>query len=225
MGRSDVTANRLWWASLGASIHPTTIQEPYGQMFRISKVIACALFLGMACRPVLAEVTRVQIEQRQTLAGGMRFGQVGAYESISGRLFFEVDPDDPINQRIVDLQFAPRNANGRVEFWADFFLMQPVDPNKGNGCLLYDVHNRGNKLALSTFNEGETDQSTHFARACRKRISVPPRILRALDRMEWRCDGRWNRAAVGGIARGAAEGWFSDDGAKLRRNLCRRTEF
>lgn len=50
----------------------------------------------------------------------MRFGQVGAYESIAGRLFFEVDPDSPVNERITDLQLAPRNASGRVEFWADF---------------------------------------------------------------------------------------------------------
>ena len=100
-------------------------------------------------------MTRVQIDQRQPFAGGMRFGQVGAYESIAGRLFFEVDPESAVNQRITDLQLAPRNAGGRVEFWADFFLMQPVDPAKGNGCLLYDVHNRGNKLALWTFNEGE----------------------------------------------------------------------
>ena len=85
----------------------------------------------------------------------MRFGQVGGYESISGRLFFEVDPESSVNERITDLQLAPRSASGRVEFWADFFLMQPVDPGKGNGCLLYDVHNRGNKLALQTFNEGE----------------------------------------------------------------------
>lgn len=124
-------------------------------MLRVLNRLTATLFIVIACRPVVAEVTRVQIEQRRHFAEGMRFGQVGAYETISGRLFFEIDPDAPINQRIADLKFARRNEKGRVEFWADFFLMQPVDPAKGNGCLLYDVHNRGNKLALWTFNEGE----------------------------------------------------------------------
>lgn len=100
-----------------------------------------------------AEVVRVEIESRQPFAGGMRFGQVGSYESISGQLFFEIDPEQPINQRIADLELAPRNKSGKVEFRADFFLMQPIDSAKGNGCLLYDVHNRGNKLALRTFND------------------------------------------------------------------------
>lgn len=102
-----------------------------------------------------AEVIRIRIDRREPFADGARFGQTGAYESIAGRLFFEVDPENAANERITDLNLAPRNGNGRVEFWADFFLLQPVDPVKGNGCLLYDVHNRGNKLALWTFNEGE----------------------------------------------------------------------
>ena len=104
---------------------------------------------------VFAGVTRIQIDTRGPFAEGVAFGQTGAYESISGRLFFAVDPENPHNERITDLELAPQNADGRVEFWSDFFLMQPIDPAKGNGTLLYDVHNRGNKLALWTFNEGE----------------------------------------------------------------------
>ncbi len=101
-----------------------------------------------------AEVTRIQIEQRRAFADGAHFGNTGAYEAISGRLFFAVDPENKANGRITDLDLANRNANGQVEFWADFFLLQPIDPAKGSGRLLYDVHNRGNKLALWTFNEG-----------------------------------------------------------------------
>ena len=39
-----------------------------------------------------------------------------------------------------------------VEFWSDFVLLKPVDPLRGNRRILYDVNNRGDKLALSTFN-------------------------------------------------------------------------
>lgn len=105
--------------------------------------------------PAVAEVVHIEIEQREPFADSQSFGKAGAYELLDGRLFFEVDPDDPANGRITDLKRAPRNSRGKVEFSADFFLLKPIDPKKGNGRLLYDVHNRGNKLALWTFNEGE----------------------------------------------------------------------
>ncbi|WDQ14961.1 alpha/beta hydrolase domain-containing protein [Rhodopirellula sp. P2] len=108
---------------------------------------------------VMADVTRVEITQRQPFADSFLFGPTGAYETISGRMHFEVDPNAQANSRVCDLKLAPRNANGRVEFWEDFFLLRPADPNKGNGCLLYDVHNRGSKLALWTFNDAEMSGS------------------------------------------------------------------
>ncbi len=114
-----------------------------------------ALLLLLLTGSASAKVIHIRIERREPFADGARFGQTGAYESIAGRLFFEVDPENAANEWITDLDLAPRNGNGRVDFWADFFLLQPVDPAKGNGCLLYDVHNRGNKLALWTFNQGE----------------------------------------------------------------------
>jgi hypothetical protein len=67
-------------------------------------------------------------------------------------LYVEVSPDNPANQRIVDLKLAPRNARGNVEFWTDFFLLKPVDAGRGNGRLLFGVNNRGNKLLLGAFN-------------------------------------------------------------------------
>ncbi len=96
----------------------------------------------------------MEIRERKPFAEGIRFGRVGEYEILEGRLYFAADPADPANDRITDLDRAPVNADGRVEFWSDFTLLKPVDPARGNGCLLYDVHNRGNKLALWTFNEG-----------------------------------------------------------------------
>jgi len=85
---------------------------------------------------------------RDSLAEGHAFGRTGPSEKTTGRLFLEVDPNAPANQRIADLKLAPRNARGRVEFWSDFFFLKPLDPNRGNRHLLYDVNNRGNKLAL-----------------------------------------------------------------------------
>ena len=90
----------------------------------------------------------------EAFAGGHAFGTTGPYEKVVGRLYLEVSPDDPANQAVVDLKLAPRNARGRVEFWSDFFLLKPADPARGNRRLLYDVNNRGNKVAVWTFNDG-----------------------------------------------------------------------
>lgn len=112
-----------------------------------------------------AEVVRVEIRQRGLFADGCEFGRSGPYERIAGRLHFEVNPADALNAGITDLQRAPRNAAGRVEFWSDFFLLKPVDPARGNRRLLYDVNNRGNKLALWTFNEARGNNPSTAADA------------------------------------------------------------
>ena len=106
-------------------------------------------------------MVRLEIQHREPFAGGHVFGHAGAYEKIVGRLHLEIDPNDPANERITDLKLAPRNPGGRVEFWSDFFLLKPLDPLRGNRRLLYDVNNRGNKLAVWTFNGAQgNDPST-----------------------------------------------------------------
>jgi hypothetical protein len=112
-----------------------------------------------------AEVVRMEIREREPFASGHEFGKAGAYEKIVGRLHCEVDPNDASSVRIADIKLAPRNARGRVEFWTDFFLLKPVDARRGNGRLLYDVNNRGNKLALWTFNEARGNNPTTLADA------------------------------------------------------------
>ncbi|HXG11118.1 MAG TPA: alpha/beta hydrolase domain-containing protein [Gemmataceae bacterium] len=99
-----------------------------------------------------AELYRLEVQRREPFAGGAAFGDVGPYEIIAGVARFAVDPAHPRNRLIVDLPLAPRNAEGKVEFEADFFILAPKDPARGNGAILYDVNNRGNKLALRFFN-------------------------------------------------------------------------
>lgn len=114
-----------------------------------------------AVTPALeAQVVRVEVEERAPFAGGHAFGDTGPYEKIVGRLHIEVDPNDPANARVSDLGLAPTNDRGRVEVWTDFFLLKPVDPGRGNGRLLYDVANRGNKVALGSFNGGGGNDPT-----------------------------------------------------------------
>lgn len=119
-----------------------------------------AALLAAACVPLLgpirfaaAEVVRFEITERGPFAQGESFGAAGAYERIAGRVHYAIDPKAPQNGAIVDLEHAPRNAEGRVEFSADLFLLAPRDLSKCSGAALYDVNNRGNKLALRFFND------------------------------------------------------------------------
>ena len=122
--------------------------------------IACprAVLALCLCLPLLlpsaarAGVTRVEIADRTTIPGPA-FGEVGAYERLRGRFHGELDPAHPMNAAIVDLALAPRNARGMVAYVADLDLLKPVDLARGNGAILYDVNNRGNKRVLIDFND------------------------------------------------------------------------
>ena len=97
-------------------------------------------------------VVALELQQRSTVLDGRPFGAAGAYEKLAGILRFATDPAHPANQSVTDLDLAPRNASGYVESWADFYLLLPADPARGNHRLLLDVPNRGRKVALGMFN-------------------------------------------------------------------------
>src|SRR5262249_12883256 len=102
----------------------------------------------------LSNVTRVEITRREPLAGGLAFGSTGSYEKLVGTAYLEVDPDDPRNAPIVDLDKAARNARGMVEYSTDLYILKPLDLRKGNGKIFFRVNNRGNKGPLGQFNDG-----------------------------------------------------------------------
>src|SRR5262245_26197558 len=118
--------------------------------------LCCALGLaaGLLLAPGSArgELKGLRVLSREPFAGGMAFGEVGPYERIIAVARFAADPGHARNRLSVDLDKAPRNADGLVEFESDVFSLAPKDPAKGNGAILYDVNNRGNKLALRFFN-------------------------------------------------------------------------
>jgi hypothetical protein len=109
-----------------------------------------------------AHVIKLRIERREVVLNGAPFGAAGPYEKLVGKVDFGLDPNDPANDAIVDLKLAPRNARGEVESSADFYLLKPVDPRRGNGRLFYEVGNRGGKVDDRHFPEGSpsTDPST-----------------------------------------------------------------
>ena len=96
-------------------------------------------------------IRELEITNRTSFAYGESFGDVGAYELLEGTAHFAVDPSHARNQGITDLDLAPRNSAGKVEFSADFSMLQPLNLDRGNRRILFDVVNRGRKTAL-TFN-------------------------------------------------------------------------
>jgi hypothetical protein len=99
-----------------------------------------------------AEVTNVTVTSRTAVAGGQSFGAAGPYETVVGRIEFALDPADPHNAGIVDLNHAPRDSDGRVRFSSDLYVLRPTDPSKCNGVLLFEVANRGRRTLLGRFN-------------------------------------------------------------------------
>ena len=110
-----------------------------------------------------AEVVRVEVRSRTDLVGGESFGKAGPYEKIAGVIHFAVDPNNAANRIITDIDLAPRNADGMVEFRSDFFMLKPVDMSRGNGTVFYEVSNRRSQRGwVSRFNRaaGSLDPQT-----------------------------------------------------------------
>ena len=123
-----------------------------GRLFRWS--ILFAMGIAAVAGELAAEVVRIVVERREDVLGGKPFGSVGPYEKIIGRAYFVFDPANPMNARIVDLDKAPRNADGLVEAWANFTVLRPKHPARGGGVALIEVSNRGGKASLGYFNGG-----------------------------------------------------------------------
>jgi hypothetical protein len=96
---------------------------------------------------------KIEITRTQPAFDGIEFGSAGTYEKVIGRMSGAVDPRHRLNAGIVNLERAPRNAAGLVEYCVDFCLLKPADMRRHNGRIFHDVLNRGNKLALSALND------------------------------------------------------------------------
>jgi hypothetical protein len=87
----------------------------------------------------------IRTDTVEPFAQGQSFGTAGPYLRIRGVAKGELDPATPENRVIVDLDKAPRNACGLVEYETDFFILRPAEPSRTGGLLVYDVTNRGSK--------------------------------------------------------------------------------
>jgi hypothetical protein len=120
----------------------------FGRFAPSTPLIVVALLLAGAMH---ARVTRITITKTDPAFKGQTFGGAGAYEIIKGTIAGELDPADRRNALITDIQFAPRNAAGKVTYTTTFTILKPVDMSKANGTMVYDVTNRGNPRFVGRF--------------------------------------------------------------------------
>jgi len=120
----------------------------------VTRAILCGL--ALAAELAAARLTEIHVTAVEPFADGMAFGAAGAYERVKGTFKGELDPSDPRNKVIVNLDKAQKNAAGRIEYEADFYILRPVDAAHGSRKILYDVTNRGRQYAHWMFGDART---------------------------------------------------------------------
>src|SRR5712691_1016081 len=117
---------------------------------RAAALVAAAVALLVGGTASEARVTRITISKvTSPQFNGQSFGNVGTYEELRGTFTGEIDPFDRRSAVITDINLAPRNVRGKVEYTATFTLLKPVDMGRASGVLVYGVSNRGGR-ALGT---------------------------------------------------------------------------
>src|SRR5437899_10174718 len=102
-------------------------QMRIGRMLAVAASAATWIVVAATCD---ARVTKITVTSTTSLFNGQTFGNAGAYEQIKGTASGEIDPADRRNAVITDINFAPRNANGKVEYTTSFTIIKPVDMSK-----------------------------------------------------------------------------------------------
>ncbi|NOY37082.1 MAG: hypothetical protein GXO83_05860 [Chlorobi bacterium] len=118
----------------------------------LRQMLCLPVFLFMLTGMLSAKVLEVQVEKRTPVLQGKTFGGAGAYELVTGKIIFGVNPKNPANTMITDLEFAPVNREGWVESIANFAVLQPCDPEKASRVMLVEVSNRGGIFSMRYFN-------------------------------------------------------------------------
>ena len=128
--------------------HPSRGRLRYG-----STALAIAALLLGTTHLAQARITKIVLNAPTFPFGTQTFGSYGQYEELDGTAYGEVDPNDPTDAVIQDINLAPADVNGHVKYSMNISILKPVT-GSGNGVLLYDVVNRGNKIIPGFFNVG-----------------------------------------------------------------------
>ena len=144
----------------GTHLRVQTDSEPIlkgAAMKNIMRMLMPALLVAAGALTSIAaaqaDVSRIEIKSTRDVLGGKAWGNTGAYEELIGTAYFTIDPGNPRNKIIPDLDKAPRNAKGMVEFSSDIYIDRPKDAAKGNGVAFFEASNRGRRSLSTTFSQ------------------------------------------------------------------------
>ncbi len=123
--------------------------------------LALIAALCLAVSPAQARITKIVIDEKISPAfckgaACASYGATGEYEQISGRAFGEVDPANPLNKIIQDIDLA-KDADGKVRYVTTFVITKPIDMSKASGMLWHDVPNRARPLTINNLERGFGD--------------------------------------------------------------------
>src|SRR3954465_14227181 len=96
----------------------------------MNKTLLCTAVMMAFATAAEARITRIEIDTVRSQAvtfGGYSWPGVGQYEKIVGIAHGEVNPSDRRNGVIVDIENAPINARGNVEYSFNFYILKPKD--------------------------------------------------------------------------------------------------
>ena len=96
------------------------------------RYISFGLVVALLALPSVADarVKKIVIEKKVSPAfDGATFGPSGQYETIAGRAFGELDPNDPHNSVVTDIELGA-DADGKVRYETTFDLVKPLDMNR-----------------------------------------------------------------------------------------------
>jgi len=111
-----------------------------------SRLLVASTFLAVGVATAFtaqARVTRIVIDSTSAVTG-----QAVPYETLRGRAFGELDPNDAKNAVITDIQLG-RDADGKVRYETSFTLTKPVDMSQASGFMWHDVPNRGGSIIIA----------------------------------------------------------------------------
>lgn len=110
-----------------------------------ARAAAVAFCLAGMAVTAHARVTHIVVDEVKPLAPAS--GQTVAYEQVAGRAFGVLDPRDPNNAIIQDIDLG-KDADGMARYTASFVITKPVDMNGASGLMWHDVPNRGRTLVI-----------------------------------------------------------------------------
>ncbi len=92
----------------------------------LARALAIFVAVLVTFQTAQARITKITITRVESPTfEGRSFGDVGQYEKLVGRVAGEIDPADPHNSVITDINLAPRNAGGKVEYETDIMILAP----------------------------------------------------------------------------------------------------